>query len=120
MKITLEYDKALENLQTNIIKKFNNWMPDHYRKITTHVVSGYKFDKIVKDNSVWGFVVKNDGVFKGTVVKKGDVLLAANWRAPAKHVRGSIFDSNTDWYSWTSPEYLFTRKARLADVEVDS
>ena len=36
----------------------------------------------------------------------GDVFKAAGWRAPAKHVRGSIFDYKNDWFQWTGPNYL--------------
>ena len=38
---------------------------------------------------------------------KGDILKAAGWRAPAKHSRGSIFDSEMHKsFSWTGPNYL--------------
>jgi len=36
----------------------------------------------------------------------GDVFKAAGWSAPAKWQRGSIFDTNTNWFSWTGPNYL--------------
>jgi hypothetical protein len=35
-----------------------------------------------------------------------DVFKPAGWSAPAKHVRGSIFSSKSNWYSWTGPNYL--------------
>ena len=38
--------------------------------------------------------------------KTGDVFKPAGWSAPAKHVRGSIFSSKSNWYSWTGPNYL--------------
>ena len=31
--------------------------------------------------------------------------MAAGWAAPAKHVRGSIFDTNQNWFRWTGPNY---------------
>jgi hypothetical protein len=38
----------------------------------------------------------------------GDVLKAANWKAPAKHARGNIFDDSNGLAgcSWTGPAYL--------------
>ena len=39
-------------------------------------------------------------------VHEDDVFKAAGWRAPAKHVRGTIFSSKTNWFSWTGPNYL--------------
>ena len=39
-------------------------------------------------------------------VLKGDILKAATWRAPAKHVRGSIYDKKQTWFHWTGPRYL--------------
>ena len=50
---------------------------------------------------------KVDGLHKGLPMAKGDILKAAGWRAPAKHSRGSIFDSEMHKsFSWTGPNYL--------------
>ena len=62
--------------------------------------------KVIEDNSVWGFIAKKDGVLKGIPYFVGDVFKAAGWAAPAKHVRGSIFATETNWYAWTGPNYL--------------
>ena len=70
------------------------------------LVAGSKFVKVVNENSVWGFIAKKDGFHKGLPMKVGDVFKPASWRAPAKHVRGSIFDTNTNWFRWTGPNYL--------------
>ena len=80
-------------------------MIDEFNK-NLDIRSGRKFDKVVSNGSVWGFVAKTDGLLKGIPYFVGDVFKAAGWAAPAKHVRGSIFDSNTDWFSWTGPNYL--------------
>ena len=66
---------------------------------------GKKYIKITKNNggSVWGFVVATDNHKK---FKKGDILKAAGFNAPATNAaRGNIFD---DEYSvnWTGPRYL--------------
>ena len=70
--------------------------------------NGRKFIKVTKDNSVWGFIVKKNGYHKNERVVPGDVLKAASWRAPAKWVRGNIYDTSLhwDWLRWTGPIYL--------------
>ena len=92
-----DLDEPSKSIRLKMIDKFNN---------SINVRSGRKFDKIVSNGSVWGFVAKTDGVLKGIPYFVGDVFKAAGWRAPAKHVRGSIFSSETNWYSWTGPNYL--------------
>ena len=86
-----------DEVRLNMIERFNS---------TIRIDNGRKFDKIVTGTSVWGFVAKTDGVLKGIPYFKGDVFKAAGWRAPAKHVRGSIFSTENNWYSWTGPNYL--------------
>ena len=46
-----------------------------------------------------------DDVLKGAPIKKGDLLKAATWKAPAKHARGNIIDG-TARYGVYGPEYL--------------
>ena len=93
--IKVDYSKFMSNLE--MVDEFNN---------SVHVRSGRKFDKVVTGSSVWGFIAKTNGVLKGIPYFVGDVFKAAGWRAPAKHVRGSIFSSETNWFSWTGPRYL--------------
>ena len=103
------YDSAISDLLIGINNKYKSWNPSKTYKpdgLDLSIKPGSKFDKIIKDNSVWGFVAKKDGVHKGISYKEGDVFKAASWRAPAKHVRGSIYDTNNNWYAWTGPNYL--------------
>jgi hypothetical protein len=63
---------------------------------------GKKYIKIVKDNSVWGFVVNtsDDRLFK-----YGDILKAASWAAPARNgARGNVFEDYDA--NWTGPLYF--------------
>ena len=124
MNSTQDYNHAIHKLVDGIHDKYKKWgnkaKLEYRRTVQIRIIPGRKYDKIVRDNSVWGFVVKEDGIHKGTVVKMGDVLKAAHWTQPAKHVRGSIFEPGNEWYNWTGPEYLHTRKVRLADAEVDN
>ena len=103
------YDSAMGDLLIGINNKFKSWNPSKTYKPDGLVLSikpGRKFDKIISEKSVWGFVAKKNGVFKGIPYLVGDVFKAAGWNAPAKHVRGSIFDGSISWYDWTGPNYL--------------
>jgi hypothetical protein len=77
------------------------------KQLELYLKPGRKFIKVVEGTRVWGFIAKVDGVHKGLPMLKGDILKAATWRAPAKHSRGSIFDSEMHKsFSWTGPNYL--------------
>ena len=109
----MEFNKAVDNLLEGIGDNYANWngamaTPDRVNQFWNglRISSGRKFDKVIEQNRVWGFIAKTDGVHKGIPHKKGDVFKAAGWRAPAKWARGSIFDTNSNWYSWTGPNYL--------------
>jgi hypothetical protein len=58
---------------------------------TISVDAGSKFYRIVStgalQRSAYCFVNKTNG----------DILKAASWKTPAKHVRGNIFDANYGW-----------------------
>ena len=104
-----DYESYLNDLLEGINDKYKSWNTSKTYKPDGMVLSispGRKFDKVIHDNSVWGFVAKKNGVHKGITYFVGDVFKAASWRGPAKHVRGSIFSNGTDWYSWTGPNYL--------------
>jgi hypothetical protein len=69
------------------------------------VEKGRKYIKLIDDHCVWGFVSMWEGINKGSVVKKGDLLKPAGWSSPAKHSRGNIFDGSASW-SYYGPNYL--------------
>jgi hypothetical protein len=63
---------------------------------------GQKYTKIVRDGSVWGFIVNTDSHKK---FKKGDILKAAGYNSPATNqARGNIFENYS--VAWTGPHYL--------------
>ena len=109
-----DFDSAMDRLVENIDKDYKGWksrskyddMPGAFPDVEIVIKPGRKFIKIIRDNSVWGFVAKDDGMHKGVPLKTGDVLKAAGWSATAKHTRGNIFDDNQDYFSWTGPNYL--------------
>ena len=103
------YDKAVDILLEGIHTDYANWSnrsEASMKKVKLYIKPGRKFDKVVRDNSVWGFIAKTDGMLKGIPYFVGDVFKAAGWSSPAKHVRGSIFDYKNDWFQWTGPNYL--------------
>ena len=84
----------LSNHQKDMITEFN---------IGLEYTVGKKYIKIMSNRSVWGFIVKGDDDKK---FRKGDILKAAGWNAPARNAaRGNIIDGG---YSvcWTGPHYL--------------
>ena len=102
-----DFDIAVDNLLKNIHLDYVKWCNGrNMEEDKLSVKPGRKFIKIIRDNSVWGFVAKEDGVHKGLPMKSGDVLKAAGWSAPAKHTRGNIFNKNQDYFQWTGPNYL--------------
>ena len=61
---------------------------------------GTKFIKLIKDGSVWGFISRFDGDYKGVPIKKGDLMKAASRDSPAKHSRGNIIDGTAAYGVW--------------------
>jgi hypothetical protein len=84
------------------LTEFNRKMIEEFNKSLSYT-DGKKYIKIIRENSVWGFIVKDsDNKFK-----RGDILKAAGWATPAKNkARGNIIDQDFSWVRWTGPEYL--------------
>ena len=64
--------------------------------------TGKKYIRVVRENGVFCFIVREDsGKFK-----KGDILKAAGYRAPARNsARGNVLTGNYN-IQWTGPLYL--------------
>ena len=93
-------DKVNEKRKTYWNDNYNH---KEYEPLT--VSKGNKYMKIIDGGSVWGFVSMFEGVNKGSLVCKGDLLKPASWNSPAEHSRGNIFDG-TDKWSYYGPTYL--------------
>ena len=103
----LSFDEAMNVLLDNIQKDYAKLGMTHKTSLDLSLKPGRKFIKVVEGTRVWGFIAKVDGTHKGVPMLKGDILKAAGWSAPAKHSRGSIFDSEMHKsFSWTGPNYL--------------
>jgi hypothetical protein len=95
------FDKVRELIQDDTRKKLGYDLT--YKK-------GRRYDKLIMlvggrrtQRSVWGFVERSTG----------DILKAASWRAPAKTLRGNIFDPDPmENMHWTGPAYLDTLKQK--------
>ena len=72
----------------------------------TKVMPGKKYIKIVQDTGVFCFIAKED--FKH--FKKGDVLKAAGYNAPALNsARGNVLTGNYA-IQWTGPLYMDSQR----------
>ena len=109
--------EALSNMETAMIEDYNhftNMDTEVARKMRLEfatgieVLYGTKYIKIVTgkhggNRSVWGFIVNTD---KDKKFKKGDLLKAAGWAAPARNsARGNILKGGYV-INWTGPLYL--------------
>ena len=67
------------------------------------VKCGSKYIKILSNRSATAFIVGTD---KDKKFKKGDILMAASYAAPARNgARGNVLDGNYP-INWTGPLYL--------------
>ena len=72
----------------------------------TKVMPGKKYIKIVQDTGVFCFIAKED--FKH--FKKGDILKAAGYNAPALNsARGNVLTGNYS-IQWTGPLYMDSQR----------
>jgi hypothetical protein len=74
-----------------------------FQPVTVQI--GSKFISIAHNGSRWGFISRYDGTFKGRPIRKGDLMKAASWKAPAGISRGNIGDG-TARYGVYGPEYV--------------
>jgi len=92
-----DYNEVCDN--KNMQEEFaNSWS----------VKEGQKFIKVCAKHSVHSFIVKEDMFTPGGQprFKKGDVLKAASWAAPAlNQPRGNVLEGNYPM-QWTGPLYL--------------
>ena len=75
-------------------------MMDNFYNTLTYK-EGKKYVKVIKDGSVWGFIMKSDD----SKFRAGDILMAASYNTPARNsARGNIFEDYE--VKWTGPNYL--------------
>ena len=108
-------DEGIKNLMAGAKDDYVKWSTMGGKELTgyskeqvdnwdskTKIKNGKKYIKIVQDTGVFCFIVKED--FKH--FKKGDVLKAAGYNAPALNsARGNVLAGNYA-IQWTGPLYL--------------
>ena len=115
IKIMKQFDNIEDGIQNMIaaaIHDYQGWMKPETEvrtKMNKEFAEGWvikrgpKYTKILNKNSCWGFVVAVDTDKK---FKKGDLLKAAGFNAPARNAaRGNVLEGNVQ-IRWTGPEYL--------------
>ena len=83
-----EIGELLNNILVDYTRGKQAWTDSMVRFAEGFEVKhGKKFIKIISGGSAWGFIVKEDG----PKFKRGDILKAASWAAPAQNfARGNI------------------------------
>jgi len=105
--MTAEMTDLLENIKSDYMFKGSTEavkvdMTKEFNDNLSYSV-GSKYIKVMTKSSVWGFVVNTDNDKK---FKKGDILKAAGYNAPARNKpRGNIVDGGYT-VRWTGPLYL--------------
>jgi len=95
-------DEGIKNLIDASKLDYENFgYANTHRKLDFEVKEGKKYIKIIRDDGVHCFIVKeNDNKFN-----KGDILKPASWSTPAKNqARGNILSGFN--IAWTGPMYL--------------
>lgn len=94
LEYTSRGKEQLSEINKSMIAEFNDGF---------EVRPGKKYIKIISNRSVWGFIVATDSDNK---FRKGDILKAASWAAPARnHARGNILEGGYT-IQWTGPLYM--------------
>ena len=114
-KIMKQFDNIEDGIQNMIAAAthdYQGWMKPETEvraKMNQEFAEGWvikrgpKYTKILNKNSCWGFVVNTDNDKK---FKKGDLLKAAGFNAPARNAAlGNVLEGNFN-IRWTGPEYL--------------
>ena len=108
-------DEGIKNMMAGAKEDYSKWATLGGKELTgyakeqvdnwdskTKINNGKKYIKIVQENGVFAFIVKED--FKW--FKKGDILKAAGYNAPALNsARGNVLSGNYA-IQWTGPLYL--------------
>lgn len=108
-------DEGVKNMMNGAKEDYISWTTDKDGNVSTYsqeqiknwdnmvrVTQGKKYMKVVKENGVFAFIVKED--FKH--FKKGDILKAAGFNAPALNKAiGNVLDGNYH-VRWTGPLYM--------------
>ena len=104
---------GIGKMKSAMIEDYKSFMPPTKSDITAkmneeyvnsfEVKHGSKYIKILSNRSAKAFIVGTD---KDKKFKKGDILMAASYAAPARNgARGNVLDGDYP-INWTGPLYL--------------
>ena len=104
---------GIGKMKSAMIEDYKSFMPPTKSDITAkmneeyvnsfEVKHGSKYIKILSNRSATAFIVGTD---KDKKFKKGDILMAASYAAPARNgARGNVLDGDYP-INWTGPLYL--------------
>ena len=98
--VWMSTNNGLKELTGYSLEQTNKWDSN------TRIFNGKKYIKVVQENGVFCFIVKED--FKH--FKKGDVLKAAGYNAPALNsARGNVLTGNYA-IQWSGPLYMDSQR----------
>ena len=101
----LDYERWSTRNGQEELKGYSKEQVDNWDN-KTKVIEGKKYIKIVQDNGVFAFVMKEDSGH----LKKGDVLKAAGYNKPALNsARGNVLNGNY-YIQWTGPLYMDSQR----------
>ena len=104
----LKSNPVVEKFITELNQTISTYYQQHLPNLTfepVKVTVGNKFIAIEHNGARWGFISRFDGLYKGRAIRKGDLMKAASYKAPAAVSRGNITDG-TARYGVYGPEYL--------------
>ena len=98
--VRMSTNNGLKELTGYSLEQTNKWDSN------TRIFNGKKYIKVVQENGVFCFIAKED--FKH--FKKGDILKAAGYNAPALNsARGNVLTGNYA-IQWTGPLYMDSQR----------
>ena len=101
----LDYERMSTSNGTKELTGYSKEQVDNWDKMIK-ITNGKKYIKVVRDNGVFAFIVKED--FKH--FKKGDILKPAGYNAPALNsARGNVLTGNY-MIQWTGPLYMDSQR----------
>ena len=99
--VFLRYDYT-KNGSEYSLKQPDSWVPDEPGKNVVRILHvGHS------QRSSYCFIVLRDFEKGGKLWRKGDILMAAGYKAPAfNKARGNVIDNNYGKATWAGPGYL--------------
>jgi hypothetical protein len=96
--------KEIEEFASRVQEVVNKHFKERFPNLTVPTISvkfGRKYAKLIRESSTGARGNTQKSVYGFVDAHTGDIYKAASWRAPAKHVRGSIFDADGGMHATT-------------------